>query len=46
MPYATPIGGSRVPTPKPAPRVGRISMVAWRQPMGGVRTVAPSAGTR
>jgi hypothetical protein len=37
MPYVTPTGGSRQPTPKPAPTLGRITMTAWRQPVGGVR---------
>ena len=46
MPYVSPTGGTRVPTPKPTPALGRISMVAWRQPTGGVRTAAPPAGTR
>jgi hypothetical protein len=46
MPYVSPTGGSRAPTPKPAPELGRISMVAWRQPTGGVRALTPSAGKR
>jgi len=39
--YITPKGGSRQPTPKPEPNPGRIPMVAWRQPVGGVRPSAP-----
>ena len=46
MPYLTPTGGSRAPTVKPAPGLGRISMVAWRQPTGGARAVAPAPGAR
>jgi hypothetical protein len=47
MPYVTPTGGSREPTPKPAPAVGRITMAAWRQPVGGVRPASPAtAATR
>jgi hypothetical protein len=45
MPYVSPKGGSRLPTPKPGPRMGRITRVAWRQPVGGARSVAPSPGT-
>ena len=41
MPYSSPKGGSRTPTPKPGPTLGRISRVAWRQPTGGVRTTRP-----
>jgi len=37
MPYVTPTGGSRRPTPKPVPTPGRIPMVTWRQPTGGAR---------
>jgi hypothetical protein len=45
MSYVSPKGGSRQPTPKPCPTLGRITMVAWRQPTGGVRsTVAPAPG--
>ena len=45
--YVTPTGGSRQPTPKPTPKPGRITMVAWRQPTGGVRsTAAPAPGPR
>ena len=40
MPYVNPVGGSRLPTPRPAPSLGHITMVAWRQPTGGVRTPA------
>jgi hypothetical protein len=41
--YKTPTGGTRAPTPKPSPKHVRIPMVAWRQPVGGVRsaTVPP-----
>ncbi len=47
MSYITPTGGSRHPTPKPGPSLGRVSMVAWRQPTGGVRSASlPSPGTR
>jgi hypothetical protein len=46
MPYVTPAGGSRAPAPKPGPQLGRISKLAWRQPIGGVRATAPTAGTR
>lgn len=47
MTYSTPTGGSRQPTPKPVPTLGRVTMVAWRQPIGGVRRSAtPSPGTR
>ena len=46
MPYVSPTGGSRAPTPKPAPDPGRISMVAWRQPTGGVRSTTPSISKR
>ena len=42
MRYVTPAGGSRTPTPKPAPKRGRIPMDAWRQPTGGVRSAPPS----
>ena len=42
MPYVSPTGGSRTPTLKPGPTLGRISRLAWRQPIGGVRTTAPS----
>ncbi len=44
MPYVTPTGGSRQPTPKPVPTVGRITMVAWRQPTGGARTTSVAPG--
>lgn len=37
MPYITPTGGSRQPTPKAAPASTRVPMHAWRQPTGGVR---------
>jgi hypothetical protein len=40
MPFVTPTGGSRQPTPKPGPTLGRVTMTAWRQPVGGTR--APS----
>ena len=46
MPYVSPTGGSRTPTPKPGPQLGRITRLAWRQPTGGVRTTAPAAGSR
>jgi hypothetical protein len=47
MSYVTPNGGSRQPTPKPVPARGRITMAAWRQPLGGVRsTSTPAPGTR
>ena len=42
MTYVTPTGGSRQPTPRPVPTLGRITMVAWRQPVGGVRPAAPA----
>ena len=41
MPYSTPTGGTREPTPKPGPKHVRISMTAWRQPVGGVRSATP-----
>jgi hypothetical protein len=41
MPYVSPAGGSRAPTPKPRPSIGRVTMVAWRQPTGGTRTTGP-----
>jgi hypothetical protein len=37
LPYKTPVGGTRAPTEKPAPKDGRIPMYTWRQPVGGVR---------
>ena len=40
MPYTTPKGGTRTSAPKPAPKVGRVPMYAWRQPTGGVRTTS------
>lgn len=43
LPYTTPVGGTRVPTPKPGPKQGPSPMSSWRQPMGGVRP-APTAG--
>jgi hypothetical protein len=47
MPYVTPTGGSRQPTPKPVPTLGRITMTSWRQPVGGIRsTSVPAPGTR
>jgi hypothetical protein len=47
MPYVTPTGGTRQPTLKPGPTLGRISMATWRQPTGGVRTGSlPAPGTR
>ena len=46
MPYTSPTGGTRAPAPKPAPQLGRITRVAWRQPTGGSRTTAPSTGAR
>jgi hypothetical protein len=47
MTYVNPTGGSRQPTPKPGPSVGRISMTAWRQPTGGVRSAGiPAPGSR
>lgn len=46
MTYETPKGGTRQPTPKPVPTLGRIPMVSWRQPAGGVRATTPSPGTR
>jgi hypothetical protein len=46
MSYTPPIGGTRAPTPKPGPKHIRIPMVAWRQPLGGVRSsVPPRPGT-
>lgn len=44
--YESPKGGTRQPTPKPMPTLGRIPMEAWRQPSGGVRTVQPAPGPR
>jgi hypothetical protein len=41
LPYVTPTGGSRRPTPKPGPTHLRIPMIAWRQPLGGVRGSHP-----
>jgi len=46
MPYVSPKGGDRTPTPKPGPTLGRISRVAWRQPVGGVRAIAATAASR
>lgn len=47
MRYVTPTGGSRQPTPKPIPTLGRVTMGTWRQPLGGVRSTSkPSPGTR
>ena len=46
MSYQTPKGGTRQPTPKPAPTLGRVPMVSWRQPAGGTRASTPSPGTR
>ena len=46
MPYVSPRGGSRLPTPKPGPTLGRLSRLAWRQTIGGVRAAAPSASPR
>jgi hypothetical protein len=37
MPYTSPTGGTRTPTPKPGPTVVRVPMYAWRQPTGGLR---------
>lgn len=37
LPYSTPKGGTRAPTPKPAPKLGPAPMTTWRQPVGGVR---------
>jgi hypothetical protein len=44
LPYTTPKGGSREPTPRPGPTTSRIPMLAWRQPVGGVRTTTPPIG--
>ena len=30
MSYQTPTGGTRQPTPKPIPTLGRVPMVTWR----------------
>lgn len=35
--YRNPVGGTRQPTPRPAPKRGHIPMLAWRQPVGGVK---------
>ena len=43
LPYATPKGGTRAPTPKPEPRLGPAPMASWRQPIGGVRPVVTTA---
>ena len=39
MPYVTPTGGTRQPTPKPAPTLGRISttVTSARQIQLGIR---------
>jgi hypothetical protein len=37
LPYSTPTGGTRVPTPKPEPKLGPAPIHTWRQPVGGVR---------
>jgi hypothetical protein len=37
LPYTTPVGGTRAPTPKPGPSQGPAPIHAWRQPVGGVR---------
>ena len=46
MTYDTPKGGTRQPTPKPLPTLGRVPMHSWRQPAGGVRSTTPSPGAR
>ena len=46
MPYSSPKGGSRTPTPKPGPTLGRITRSAWRQPIGGVRPSASPGASR
>ncbi len=43
MEYRSPPGGVRRPTPQPVPSAGRIPMLAWRQPLGGIRVARPSA---
>ena len=43
MPYVAPKGGTRAPSPKPTPKVGRVPRFSWRQPTGGVRDTAPRA---
>ena len=37
LPYTTPTGGTRAPTPKPQPKLGPATMTSWRQPIGGIR---------
>lgn len=37
LPYRTPVGGTRAPTPKPGPTQGPAPIGTWRQPVGGVR---------
>jgi hypothetical protein len=39
--FKTPTGGTKAPTPKPAPRHGPAPMSSWRQPVGGVRSGVP-----
>ena len=41
MPYVSPQGGTRQPTPKPSPAIGRVPRSAWRQPSGGTRSTGP-----
>ena len=41
--YQNPKGGTREPTPKPVPTLGRAPMVTWRQPVGGVRRPSAAA---
>ncbi len=43
LPYSTPKGGTRVPAPKPAPKLGPAPMSTWRQPTGGVRSTSSRA---
>lgn len=45
LPYTTPTGGTRAPTPKPGPSQGPAPISSWRQPPGGVR-IDPTAPTR
>lgn len=37
LPYTTPTGGSRAPTPRPEPAPGPAPITSWRQPTGGIR---------
>jgi hypothetical protein len=41
MPYTAPKGGTRAPSPKPSPKLGRVPRSSWRQPTGGVRASLP-----